>query len=329
WLDKKHQEAKEAKEKYSYDDACRNLPDELVIDNINPFTVRIIRPSNDIVLHDKVKGEISFTPDEVDSFIIMNHDKSSTSNFASAVDDMISDISIIIRDENHITNTAKQEYIRKSLGYEKNIEYVHLPALLNDDDNNEDSLSVKHLLEQGFLPEAISNYLISIGNKTPNDIFDLEEAVKFFDLENISNSPARFSIDTLKNINQKYLKNLDAKELSRYVGFADAEIGELARVYLESVSTTKELKAKIEPIFSVKKLPENLENQANIIIEVIKDAPYFNEYNDFKDYIIKETGIKEDDFIKPLRYILTGSSSGPDIAEVYKYLKNYIGEIVK
>ncbi|QFR49291.1 glutamate--tRNA ligase [Sulfurimonas lithotrophica] len=321
WIEKKYKEAKDANKEYSYDDACKNLPDELVIDNTNPFRIRITRPANDILIEDKIKGNISFTPDEVDSFEILHQDKTSTYSFACAVDDMISDISIIIRDEKHIKNTPRQEHIRKSLGYEKDIEYAHLPSISNEED-----FSVKYLLEQGFLPEAISNYLISIENKTSSDIFSLEEAVKFFDLKNIPNSPAHFNIDTLKNINKKYLINLDAKELSRYVGFADTEIGELARIYLEDdVSTTKELKAKIEPIFSTKKIPKNFE----VIVKVIKNAPYFDEYKDFKDYIIKEIGAKEKDIIEPLIYILTGSNNTPDIAKVYKYIKNYIGEIVK
>jgi len=66
-----------------------------------------------------------------------------------------------------------------------------------------------------------------------------------------------------------------------------------------------------------------------LIAEIIKGAPYFNEYDDFKNYIIKESGLEGENFLKPLRILLTNAEHGPDIAKIYKYLKNYIGEIIK
>ncbi|WP_373070972.1 glutamate--tRNA ligase [Sulfurimonas sp.] len=324
WLDKKRKEAEKDNKPYSYDDACRNLPAELVIDNTNPFRIRITRPESDIVIHDKIKGDLSFSIDEVDSFVILNQDKTPTYNFACAIDDMISDISMIIRDENHLSNTPKQEHIRRSLGYEKNVEYAHLVPISNSED-----FSIKSLLEQGFLPEAIINCLLSTVIESSSEIFTLEEAIESFDINKISNSPAEFSIEKLKQINNTYLKNLDAKELSRYVGFADAEIGELARVFLDGVSTTKELKAKIEPIFADKNIPNELSEQSKVMIDAIKNAPFFDAFDDFKAYISKETDIDDENFSKILRYVLTGAEEGPDLEKIYKYLKNYIGGIVK
>ena len=323
WLEKKREEANEEKKVYSYDDACRNLPDELVIDNTNPFTIRIKRPDETVVIKDKIKGKISFEPDEVDSFIIMTQDKIPTYNFACAVDDMLSDISLVIRSENHLSNTPKQDYVRTSLNYNKKVEYAHLPTILND------TFSVKWLLEEGFLPEAISNYLISLGNKPPQEIFNMKDAIEWFNIENISNSPTHFDMDILRHINREHLKNLDTKELSRYVGFADSEIGKLARIYLEEAGTTKELKGKIEPIFAPKIIPEVFAEQARVMAEAIKGAPYFAEYNDFKNHIMNESGLKDEEFSKPLRLLLTGAEDGPDITKIYKHLKNYIGEIVK
>ncbi len=333
WLDKKRQEAKESKKAYRYDDACRNLPAELVIDNNNPFTIRINRPDETITIKDFIKGDMSFEPNTMDSFIIMLQDKTPTHNFACAVDDMLSDISLVIRSEDHISNTPKQEHIRESLGYEKRVEYAHLPIILNDSEEKmsmkDNASSVKWLLEEGYLPSAIANYLILIGNKPPCEIFDVKDAIEWFTLDNISKSPAHFSIELLKDINKKHLKNLDAIELSRFVGFADANIGELAKVYLQEADTTKELKSKIEHIFAQKEIPQEFVASAKIIAQTIKDAPYFEEYNDFKRFIIKESGLESENFSKSLRYLLTGAGNGPDIALIYRYLKNYIGEIVK
>ncbi|WP_373002121.1 glutamate--tRNA ligase [Sulfurimonas sp.] len=329
WLEKKREEAKINKKAYSYDDACRNLPHELVIDNMNPFTIRLSRPDKAIVINDLVKGEISFEPDAVDSFIIMRQNKTPVYNFACAIDDMLNDISLVIRDEEHMDNTPKQNHIRTSLGYDKKVEYAHLPTILNDSNEKDDLPSVKWLLEEGFLPSAISNYLILIGNKTPQEIFDTKDAIEWFTLDALSKSPARFSIDILRHINKEHLKNMEATELSRYVGFADANIGELAKVYLEEASTTKELKSKIEAIFAAKEIPVEFTKTAKIMTETIKAAPYFEEYDDFKNYIIKESGLKGNNFLEVLRFLLTGTVNGPDVALVYKYLKNYIGEIVK
>jgi len=310
WLDGKKEEAKIAKEPYLYDDACRNLPAELVIDNTSPFTIRINRPDKDI--------------NTIDSFIIMDQNKKPTYDFACAIDDLLSNISFIISSEKDKDNSQRQEHIRNSLQYDKKIEYAYLPIISNDNNFN-----IKWLLEEGYLPEAISNYLILIENETPQEIFTIEEAIQWFDLNKISNSPAFFDIEKLKDINKKHLKNLDAKELSRYVGFADAEIGELARIYLNEVSTTKELKEKIAPIFEVRKIPHNLEEQTKLMANVIKSAPYFEEYEDFKKYVIKETGSEEESFTKSVSLLLTNSEEVPDITNVYKYLKNYLGEIIK
>jgi len=311
WLDKKKQEAKEAKKPYKYDDACENLPDELVIDNPNPFTIRIKKPTDNI-------------SKDIDSFVILKQDKTPTYNFASAVDDMLNDISIVVCNENHMDDMLKQEHIRNSLNYDKKIKYIYLQKIIN-----EDEFSVKRLLKEGYLPEAILNYLISIDNKTPKKIFSVKEAVEWFNLDNISNSPTRFDIEILKDINKQHLKNLDSKELSRYVGFADEEIGEVAKVYLEEVTTTKELKNKIEPIFKPKIIPSEFKKDSLLMVETIKKAPYFEKYDDFKNYIMKESGLKEKDFFKLFGLLLTGSENTPDLKQLYKYLKNYLGEIIK
>lgn len=332
-LEVKRIAAQDAKRAYRYDGTCENLPAELVIDNPKPFSVRIKKPSDTITIKDHIKGEISFEADEVDSFIILRQDKTPTYNFACAVDDMLGDISFVIRGEDHVSNTPKQIHIRNALGYTKTIEYAHLPIILNNEgkkmSKRDDASSVKWLLEEGFLPSAISNYLILIGNKAPVELFSVEEALSWFNIDDISKSPARFDLDKLRFINREHLKRMDAKELSTYVGFADEEIGELAKLYLEEAGTLVELRSKIEPIFKTKMVPEEFENQANKLKEVIQNAPYFETYDEFKSYVMKESALKGKDFFKPLRFILTGAEHGPDLTLIYQFLKNYLKEIVK
>lgn len=332
-LEVKRDIAKKAHKPFRYDDVCAHLSDEMVIDNENPFTIRLRRPAKAVVTQDLIKGEISFAPEDIDSFIIMRAEKYPTYNFACAVDDMISDISLVIRGEDHMSNTPKQITIRDALGYDNKMEYAHLPIILNDTgekmSRSDDASSVKWLLEEGFLPSAIINYLIHIGNKTPKEIFTLEEALEWFDLKNISTSPARFDMDKLKSINGQHLRNMDDKELSRYVGFADESIGKIAKIYLEEARTLKELRPKIEALFADKVIPEEFTEQAEIMRNVIIAAPYFEEFDDFKAYIMKESGLKGKNFFKPLHLLLTGAGNGPEVADLYVYLKDYLGEIVK
>ncbi len=292
WLDKKRQEAEDAGDPYLYDDACRNLPAELVIDNTAPFSIRIASPKD-------TSSTVNF-----DSFVIMNRDKTPTSTFATAVDDMLSDISTVVCDESQIKESHKQAYVRKALGYNKEIEYIYLPTLLGAED-----LTVKSLLQEGFLPESISNYLISF--------------------DTISKDPARFDMNKLKEINQAHLKKMDATELSRYVGFADADIGELARIYVDSIATTKELKSKIAPIFEDRVIPENLKKEVEVMAQCIKSAPYFEDYDAFEAYIMSKTELKDEKFSRAMRFLLTNNEDEVDISAVYGCLKNYIGEIVK
>jgi glutamyl-tRNA synthetase len=323
-LKAKREAAKAANKAYCYDGACENLPADMTIDNMNPFVIRLKKPEKALHVSDIIMGKSSFKPDEIDSFIIMNQDKSPTYNFACAVDDMISDISMVVRTEEHINDTPKQIAIRQALGYDKEIKYAHLPTISNDND-----FSIKLLLEEGFLPEAIANYLILLGNKTPKEIFSMSEAVEWFELSSISKTTVKFDIDKLRIINKEHLKMLDSKELSRYVGFADDDIGEIAKIYLNEVSTLKELRSKIEPIFASKVIPEMFKEEAQTIKRVISSAPHFEEFNEFKSYIMKETGLEEELIFKPLSLLLIGAEDGPAVSDLYPFLKNYLGEIVK
>lgn len=332
-LEKKRELAKANKVPFRYDDTCSHLPPEETIDNENPFTIRLHKPAEAITVNDIVKGQSQFAPEDIDSFIIMRAEKFPTYNFACAVDDMLGDISLVIRGEDHMSNTPKQIAIRNALGYDKVVEFAHLPIILNDAgkkmSKRDSASSVKWLLEEGYLPEAIGNYLILIGNKAPEEIFSIADAVAWFDLKNISKSPARFDMDKLKFINREHLKRMDDKELSRYVGFADEAIGKVAKVFLEEAGTLKELRSKIEPIFAEKTIPETFAEAAEQMRDVIKKAPHFETFDEFKAHIMEESGLKGKNFFKPLRLLLTGAEHGPELADLYVHLKNYIGEIVK
>jgi len=323
-LDRKRELAKNGETPFRYDDTCSHLTPEETIDNENPFTIRLRRPQAAIAVNDLIQGERTFSPEEIDSFIIMGAEKFPTYNFACAVDDMLSDVSLVIRGEEHMSDTPRQIAVRDALGYDKKIEYAHLPAILDGD-----ATSVKWLLEEGFLPEAIGNYLILAGNKTPTEIFTIAEAVEWFDLSSISGTPVRFDLDTLRAINREHLKRLDPKELSRYVGFADEDIGRLACIYLEEAATLKELRAKVTPIFKPKTVPAEFAQAAETVRGVIAAAPFFEAFEPFKAHVTEHSGLQDANVIRVLRILMTGAEHGPELADLYPYLKNYLGEIIK
>ncbi|MCT7618220.1 glutamate--tRNA ligase [Aliarcobacter butzleri] len=319
---------------FRYDGFCENLSDEAVLNVNAPFTVRLKKPDHNIKFTDLLKGDFDYAPFDIDSFIILRQDKTPTYNYACSVDDMLMDISIVIRGEDHVSNTPKQIHIRDSLGYTKEIKYVHLPIILNAQtgkkmSKRDDASSVKWLIEQGFLPSAIANYLVLMGNKTPTEIFTLEEAIEWFKIENISKSSAKFDIDKLRFINRKHIENLDNMRLSKILGFADSDIGKLGKLFLEEASTIKEIKEKIEPIFATKTTLEGFENEFKSIKECLQKAAYFDNYEDLKNYIVNETSLKGKNLFKPLRYILTGVENGPNLSDIYPLIKNYLGDIIK
>jgi len=120
---------------------------------------------------------------------------------------------------------------------------------------------------------------------------------------------------------------MDNKQLSTLFGFADADIGKLAKVYLEEVSTSKELEAKIRPIFAPKDFSVQWGEEMTILAKCIAEAPMINEFEKFKSYLIKESGIKDENFLKALRYLLTATGDGPELSEIYPLIKPYLLEV--
>ena len=307
----------------AYDGFCETLSDETILNTNAPFTIRIKKPDHNIKFTDFLKGDFDYTPNDVDSFIILGQNKTPTYNYACAIDDMITDVSTVIRSDEHISDTAKQIFIRESLGYTKEIKYIHLPTIL--DDLN----SVKWLIDEGFLPSAIANYLVLLGNETPSEIFTLEEAISWFKIENISKNAVKFDIDKLRFINKKHLETIDDMRLSKILGFADTDIGKLGKIFLEEVSTIKEMKEKIALIFSLKTTYKGFEEEFRKVKESLQKAPFFDNFEELKKYIEQETNLKDKNSFEPLRYILTGANNGPNISDIYTLVKNYLGEIVR
>ena len=333
-LNTDREEAKQNNVDYSYSGRCAYIgANELhrLKEEKTPFVIRIKTPDAPVIIHDLLKGDIQSEPNEVDSFVILNADGTPTDTFAGACDDMISGITLIIRSEEYLSNSPKQEYIKTLLGYEQETRYAHLPVMLNSNgekmDMHNDTSSVKWLFEQGYIPDAITNYLIGLGNNTPTEIFTLPEALEWFDLSKLSKSPVIFDIEKLRFINREHLRRMDDKRLSTLFGFADENIGKLAKLYLEEASTINELETKVKPIFEPKDFNGAWSEEMRAIAENILEMPMIDDFDDFNVHLVHMTGLKGENFFKPLRLVLTGTEDGPELSEIYPLIKPYLLEV--
>jgi len=331
-LNYQREKAKIEKRPYRYSGKCENLSKsevEKLIAEKKPFVIRIKKPENNIKFIDEIKGEFDISPFEVDSFVILRGDLTPTYNFACAIDDMLYDITLVIRGEDHLSNTPKQIHIRNSLGYNKEIKYAHLPIILNVEgkklSKRENHASVKWLLEEGFLPEAIANYLILLGNSFEKEVFTLEEAIKFFDLSKISKAPAKFDIEKLKFLNKEHMKKIE--NLSEYLGY-HSRYEELLNIFRDESSTLKEIKEKFEKVFE-KSVDEEFKDEREILKKEILENELEESYDDFKKRVMKNTSLKGKKLFMPLRELLINEKHGAEIKDLYNAMLPYLKEVIK
>ena len=325
-LNQLKEEAKNKGKVYSYDGFCSTLSDETVLNCNAPFTVRIQKADKNIEFDDLIKGKTSFKPFELDSFFILNHEKLPTKIYASAIDDMLYNISSIIKEDTELLNTAREIYVRNQLSYDIDIEYIHISSLKNS--SSEGNISIKSLLDEGILPAAIANYLVLLGNETPKEIFTLEEAIEWFDINKISKDEVLFNIEDLKALNKKHLEQIDNLRLSKLLGFADEDLGALAKLFLSDCSTLNELKENMDLIFNKKKNSLDDKNYDAVKNNLLK-APFFEDLSSLLSFLNKKTDINNEDLEKSLAFIIKNKEGGPTLSRIYPLIKNYLGEIVK
>ena len=327
-LEKKREEDLNNGVAYRYDGSCENLSDEEILNNPRPAALRLKAPKTTQKFTDKIKGEIVFEPENIDSFVLLRADKTPTYNFACAIDDMLEGVTMIIRGEDHVSNTPKQNLIREALGYTQEISYAHLPIILNMNgrkmSKRDNSSSVSYLLDKGYMPEAIANYLILIGNKTPCEIFTIQEAASWFDISNISRSPAKFSEEKLAQINREHIKLASDDRLVE-LGFSSPD---LARFYTQESSLIPEIIAKIDAINSAKIIPPQWQKEADEIRKVILNMQIPHSFDELKIVISDETNLKGKSLFMPLRLLLTGAEHGPELKDLYPLIRSDIKEIV-
>jgi glutamyl-tRNA synthetase len=260
--------------------------------------------------------------DKIDSFVILNQDASSTYDFAMACDDMFDDIDTIIALQDENVNLQKQTHIKNLLGFSKDTKIYLIPHI-------DTQISLEYLLKEGFIPDAIINYLLLLGyDDIRSEIFTLPEAIKWYDVSKI-NSNNIFDIEKLKEINKQHLLNMDDKELSKVFGFADSDIGKLAKIYLDRCNTINELEAKIKPIFSPKDFDNSYSQQMKIAQDVIFNAPMIDTFDELKKYILSKSTLNAKDLDIVLSLLMTNQKNDlTNLDKIYTCIKTYILEVI-
>ncbi|WP_041639542.1 glutamate--tRNA ligase [[Mannheimia] succiniciproducens] len=249
------------KEKPRYDRHCLHDHEHSPYE---PHVVRFKNPQEgSVVFEDAVRGRIEISNHELDDLIIRRSDGSPTYNFCVVVDDWDMGITHVVRGEDHINNTPRQINILKALGAPIPV-YAHV-SMINGDDGQKLSkrhgaVSVMQYRDEGYLPEALLNYLVRLGwGHGDQEIFTLEEMIKLFELEHVSKSASAFNTEKLLWLNQHYIRELPAEYVAQHLAWQYQEQGidtskgpaltEIVSMLGERCKTLKEMAASSRYFF--------------------------------------------------------------------------------
>ena len=225
--------------------------------------VRFRNPlSGSVVWDDAVKGRIEISNEELDDLVIARPDGTPTYNFCVVVDDLDMRITHVIRGDDHVNNTPRQINILRALGGTPPV-YAHLPTVLNEQgekmSKRNGAMSVMSYRDEGYLPEAVLNYLARLGWAHGDaEIFSREQFVEWFDLEHLGKSPAQYDPNKLKWLNNHYIKEADNERLAA-----------LAQPFLAALGVDASRGAPLAGVVAL------LKDRANTVKELAENAAMF------------------------------------------------------
>ena len=334
--------------KTGYDGKCRDA--NYIPKEGESFVVRFKNPKDGVVSwDDAVKGRIAISNHELDDMIIQRADGSPTYNFCVVVDDIDMAITHIIRGDDHVNNTPKQINIYKALNANVPV-FAHVPMILGQDgaklSKRHGAVNVMQYREDGYLPQAILNYLVRLGwSHGDQEIFSIEEMIAAFNLEHISASPSRFDFEKLKWLNKHYIKESKFDDIQTEVEYHFTKAGldisngpvlkELVAVMAEKVDTLVELAEKSSYFYN-----DNISYDENAVKKHIKaataeifsklltnfsslDSQQWQDPDVLHNVVsttAKQCQVGMGKVGMPLRVAITGSGQSPDIGITLKLL---------
>ena len=320
-----------------YDGKCRAGAEP--VEGVKPV-VRFRNPvDGNVVFDDLVRGRISISNDELDDLVIARPDGSPTYNFTVVVDDVDMEVSLVIRGDDHINNTPRQINIYKALGAELP-GFAHVPMILGDDgarlSKRHGAVSVMQYRDDGYLPQALVNYLVRLGwSHGDQEIFSREEMIELFDIRDVNRKASAFNTDKLDWLNQHYMRELPAEEVAKHLAWqfedqaidpaAGPPLEDLVSVQAERVKTLKEMAQQsrsfyedyeeFEPGAAKKHLRPVAEAPLQAIAE--KLAGLENWETEALDHAVRSTAeeleVGMGKIAQPLRVALTGTAISPSI----------------
>lgn len=312
-------EVVEGKEISVYDKHCLSLSKEEIEANLaagRPFVIRQNIPNEGTTtFHDELYGDITVENAELDDMILIKSDGYPTYNFANVVDDHTMNITHVVRGNEYLSSSPKYQRLYDAFGWESPT-YIHLP-LITDENHKKLSKRSGHssfedLLEQGFLTEAIVNYIALLGWSSDDnrEIFTLDELIKDFDYRRISKSPAVFDIVKLRWMNGEYMKAMDADKFY-----------EMAEPYLKEV-ITKDM--------DLKKIAGMVKSRIETFLDIKDHVDFFEalpEY-DTEMYVHKKMKTTKESSLAVLEDILPILEAQEDYSNdaLYAMLSNYVAE---
>lgn len=344
--DRLEQLRKEAEEKgeaaSKYDKHCLSLSKEEVEEKLAAGESYVIRQNNptegETCFDDVIYGRITAPNAELDDMVLIKADGFPTYNFANVIDDHLMEITHVVRGNEYLSSAPKYNRLYEAFGWEVPV-YVHCPTIT---DENHKKLAKRHgsssfedLMEQGFLPEAVVNYVALLG-WSPSDnreIFSLEELIQEFDYRKMSKSPAVFDLVKLRWMNGEYIK---AMEDEAYYEYAlpvirdtvkkDLDLKKIADLVKTRIEVFPDISEKIDffeelPVYDVsmythKKMKTNSENSLEVLQEMLPLYEKLDEYSIASiekvamDYVA-EKGCKNGQALWPLRTAVSGKQMTP------------------
>ena len=325
-----------------YDKHCLHLSKEEIQANLDagkPFVIRINMPTEGTTtFHDELYGDITVNNEELDDMILIKSDGFPTYNFANVIDDHLMGITHVVRGNEYLSSAPKYNRLYEAFGWEIPA-YIHCPLITNEEhqklSKRSGHSSYQDLIDQGFLKEAIVNFVALLGwsPASDNEIFSLEELVKEFDYHRISKSPAVFDMVKLRWMNGEYMKMMDdevfyekALPYLKEVITKDVDFKKIAAMVKTRIETFQDIKEHVDffqevpeydpAMYVHKKMKTNQETSLQVLKDIL---PKLEEQEDFSNDALfamlsayaKENGYKVGYVMWPIRTALSGKQMTP------------------